>query len=151
MYFDDFKTGDTFHLNEVKIKRKNMLEFAEEYDPQPIHLDDDYGSASKFGDIIAPGIMSFMSVWAEFVKSNIITDNFIAAQNFRINWISPVFSNDVLTGEVKIGELTPRNAYNGIVEVNLAVYNQQKQKVMDTTTEAILKRRPKNPSNHIRM
>lgn len=144
MYFDDFKTGDTFELKEVTIERNKMLDFAAEYDPQMIHLDEDYGKASKFGDIIAPGIMSFMSVWAEFVKSNIIADHFIAAQSFRINWLAPVFSGEVLKGKVIIPKVTPRNPYNGIVEVNLVIYDSAGQKVMDTTTEAILERRSEN-------
>lgn len=141
MYFDDFKAGDTFELKEVKIERTKMLAFAADYDPQKIHLDEEYGRASKFGDIIAPGIMSFMSVWAEFVKSNIITEHFIAAQSFRINWLAPVFAGEVLKGEVIIRSVTPRNPYNGIVEVNLVIYDEAGKMVMDTTTEAILARR----------
>lgn len=34
MYFDDFKTGDTFDIKAVQIKREKMLGFAREYDPQ---------------------------------------------------------------------------------------------------------------------
>ncbi len=141
MYFDDFNEGDSFDIGSVTIERDNMMAFAEEYDPQPIHTDEEHGKNSKFGDIIAPGIMSFMSVWSRFVKSNIITDQFIAAQSFRINWISPVFAGDVLTGKVHIDKLTPRNPYNGIVEVGLTIYNQAGDMVMDTTTEAVLARK----------
>ena len=86
MYFDDFNVGDTFELESISIDRQKMMEFAHDYDPQKIHTDEEHGRDSRFGDIIAPGIMSFMSVWAKFVKSNIIFDNFIAAQNFRIDW-----------------------------------------------------------------
>lgn len=141
MYFDDFKTGDVFELKSVKIDRQKMIDFAVEYDPQQIHMNEEFGKASRYGDIIAPGIMSFMSVWAEFVKSDIIFDQFIAAQSFQIKWIAPVFSGDVLTGKVTIGKLIARNPYNGIVEVGLAVYNESGKMVMDTMTEAILHRR----------
>lgn len=141
MYFDDFKTGDIFELKSVKIDRQKMIDFAAEYDPQQIHMNEEFGKASRYGDIIAPGIMSFMSVWAEFVRSDIIFDQFIAAQSFRINWIAPVFSGETLTGKVTIGKLTARNPYNGIVEVGLAVYDSSGKMVMDTMTEAILHRR----------
>ena len=141
MYFDDFKKGDEFELNSIKIDRKKMIDFAVDYDPQKIHMDEEYGRASRYGDIIAPGIMSFMSVWAEFVKSDIIFDQFIAAQSFQIKWIAPVFAGDVLTGKVKIQEVIPRNPYNGIVEVNLSIYDEEGKMVMDTLTEAILHRR----------
>lgn len=141
MYFDNFKLGDQFELKKVTIEKDKMIEFAKDYDPQMIHTDEDFGEKSRFGQIIAPGIMSFMSVWAEFVKSNIIFDQFIAAQNFRIDWLSPVFAGDVLTGKVEITRLQERNPYNGIVDVNIVIYNQDNLKVMDTTTEAILNRR----------
>lgn len=141
MYFDDFNVGDTFELESISIDRQKMMEFAHDYDPQKIHTDEEHGRDSRFADIIAPGIMSFMSVWAKFVKSNIIFDNFIAAQNFRIDWLAPVFAGDELTGKVKITRIEPRNKYNGIVDVNLAIFNQEGRKVMDTVTEAILNRR----------
>lgn len=141
MYFDDFNLGDKFELNTVKIEKDKMIAFAKDYDPQMIHMDEEFGKQSRFGQIIAPGIMSFMSVWAEFVQSNIIFDQFIAAQNFRIDWLSPVFAGDTLTGKVEITRLEERNPYNGIVDVNLVIYNQDGVKVMDTTTEAILNRR----------
>lgn len=141
MYFDDLNAGDSFDLGSITIDRDKMTAFAREYDPQPIHTDEAHGKASKFGDIIAPGIMSFMSVWAEFVKKNIITDQFIAAQSFRINWLSPVFADDELTGKAIIDSLTPRNPYNGLVEIRLVIFNQHDVTVMDTTTEAILARR----------
>ena len=141
MYFDDFKVGDSFELGSVKIKRDKMMAFGREYDPQPIHTDESHGKDSKFGDIIAPGIMSFMSVWSGFVKSNIITDQFIAAQSFRINWFSPVFSDDVLTGRAVIDNLVPRNPYNGMVDIRITIFNQTGDMVMDTNTEAILARR----------
>ena len=141
MYFDDFKKGDEFQLNSIKIDRQKMIDFAVDYDPQKIHMDEEYGKASRYGDIIAPGIMSFMSVWAEFVKSDIIFDQFIAAQSFQIKWLAPVFSGEVLTGKVKIQDVIPRNPYNGIVEVNLVIYDEKGNMVMDTLTEAILHRR----------
>lgn len=141
MYFDDFNEGDSFDIGSVRIDRDKMKAFALEYDPQPIHADEEHGKNSRFGDIIAPGIMSFMSVWSLFVKNDIITDRFIAAQSFRINWFSPVFSGDTLTGKAHIDKLIPRNPYNGIVEVGLTIYNQDGDMVMDTTTEAILERK----------
>lgn len=141
MYFDDFKTVDTFELKSVKIDRQKMIDFALDYDPQKIHMDEEHGKQSRYGDIIAPGIMSFMSVWAEFVKSDIIFDQFIAAQSFRVNWFVPVFSGEELIGKVTIQNVIPRNPYNGIVEVGIAIYDEEGKMVMDTLTEAILHRR----------
>ncbi|KAF1085393.1 bifunctional aldehyde dehydrogenase/enoyl-CoA hydratase [Sporotomaculum syntrophicum] len=141
MYFDDFTVGQEFEIESITINKEKMLKFAQDYDPQPIHLDEDFAKKSKFGVVIAPGIMSFMSVWAKFVESNIITQQFIAALSFRVDWFSPVFADDVLKGKATINKLTARNRYNGIVEIRITVTNQEGTLVMDTTTEAVLERR----------
>lgn len=141
MYFDDFTVGQEFEIESVTINEEKMLQFARDYDPQPIHLNESFAKKSKFGVVIAPGIMSFMSVWAKFVESNIITQQFIAALSFRVDWFSPVFAGDVLKGKATINKLTPRNAYNGIVEVRITITNQEGTLLMDTTTEAVLSRR----------
>ncbi|MBQ3065582.1 MAG: dehydratase, partial [Clostridia bacterium] len=44
-----------------------MIAFAQEYDPIPLHTDEEYAKASPFGGLIAPGVMSFMSVWAKYL------------------------------------------------------------------------------------
>ncbi len=141
MYFDDFTIGQEFKIDIVTINKEKMLKFAQDYDPQPIHMDEEFAQKSKFGVLLAPGIMTFMSVWAKFVESNIISDQFIAAQSFKVEWFSPVFAGDVLQGIAIINKLTVRNPYNGIVEIKITIYNQDGIMVMDTTTEAIVARR----------
>jgi len=141
MYFDDFTLGQEFQIEKVTIKKGEMLAFAHDYDPLPIHRDEEFGQKSKFGVIIAPGIMTFMSVWAKFIESKIISEQFIAGKSFRVDWFSPVFENDILLGIATITKLTPRNPYNGIVDIKITIFNQAGIMVMDTTTEAILARR----------
>lgn len=141
MYFDDFTLGQEFQIESVTIKKEKMLQFAHDYDPMPIHSDEEFAQKSKFGVIIAPGIMTFMSVWAKFVESSIISEQFIAGKSFRIDWFSPVYDNDVLQGVATINKLTARNPYNGIVDIKITIFNQEGTMVMDTLTEAIIARR----------
>jgi len=141
MYFDDFYIGQEFPIESVVITKEKMLQFAYDYDPMPIHKDEEFAQKSRFGVIIAPGIMSFMSVWANFVRSNIISEQFIAGKSFRVEWFAPVFAGDVLKGKAIIEKLTPRNPYNGIVDIRIIIFNEEGKMVMDTLTEAIVARR----------
>lgn len=141
MYFDDFYVGQEFPIESALITKKKMLEFAYDYDPMPIHKDEKFAEKSKFGVIIAPGIMSFMSVWAKFVESNIISEHFIAGKSFRVEWFAPVYADDVLEGKAIIDKLTVRNPYNGIVDIRIVIFNKEGKLVMDTLTEAIVARR----------
>ena len=49
-------------MRTILIEKQKMMEFAYTYDNIPLHTDEEYAKASPFGQIIAPGVMSFMSV-----------------------------------------------------------------------------------------
>ena len=68
MYFEDLKVGMTVQIAPAVIEKQRMLEFARTYDHIPLHTDEVYAKASPFGQLIAPGVMSFMSVWARYLE-----------------------------------------------------------------------------------
>lgn len=142
MYLNDLKLNYEMETPEVTIEKDKMLEFARLYDPIPLHLDEAYAKKTRFGGLIAPGVMSFMSVWAEFMKMNLFGDELIAGLSTKIEWFKPVYAGDKLKGKVRISAITPRNAYNGIAEVTVEIYNQNGEHVMRDVTESIVKRRP---------
>lgn len=143
MYFEEFEIGQRFPLERVVIKKENMLAFAKEYDPLPLHIDEDYAEKTQFGALIAPGVMSFMSVWSQFLRKEIINDALIAGKSTKIEWLAPVYENDTLEGTAIITGLTSRNAYNGLVEITVDIFNQDGLQVIRDVTEAILKKQPK--------
>ena len=68
MYFDDLQIGMTVEIAPAVIDKERMVDFAVLYDNIPLHTDEDYAKASPFGQLIAPGVMSFMSVWAKYLE-----------------------------------------------------------------------------------
>ena len=64
MYFDELKTGMTRDIEPAVIEKDKMIAFAREYDNIPLHTDEEYAKTTPFGQLIAPGVMSFLSVWA---------------------------------------------------------------------------------------
>ena len=121
------------------IKKEKMLAFARDYDNIPLHTDEEYASRSPFGKLIAPGVMSFMSVWAKYLEADFFGPELIAGKSTKIEWLKPVFADDVLTGKASITNLVKRNVRNGLVEVSIDVYNQHGQLVLKNVTEAIVK------------
>ena len=65
MYFDDIKLNETIEIAPAPIDKNEMLAFARRYDNVPLHTDEEYAKTTHFGQLIAPGVMSFMSVWAK--------------------------------------------------------------------------------------
>lgn len=109
MYFEDFKLGTETEIKPVTITKKDMVEFAKKYDPIPLHTDEEYAKSTIFGGLIAPGVMSFMSVWAKFLEIDLAGDELIAGKSTKIEWFKPVFADDVLTSTCTISNLTKRN------------------------------------------
>jgi acyl dehydratase len=141
MYFEDIRVGMTAEIAPAVIEKQKMLDFARDYDPIPLHTDEEYAKTSIFGGLIAPGVMSFMSIWANFIRLNVLGDELIAGKSTKIEWFKPVFAGDSLTGKARITKITPRNDYNGIVDVTIEVFNQHGELVLTDVTESIVKRR----------
>ena len=142
MFFEDFSVGDTFLLDPAPIEKEKMLDFARLYDNIPLHTDEEYAKATPFGGLIAPGVMSFMCVWAKFLEKGLFKDALIAGKSTKIEWTKPVYPGDVLTGEAVISALTPRNAKNGLVTVTITAKNQKGEVVLYNETESVIKKRP---------
>lgn len=142
MYFDDLKIGMTVDTAPATIKKEKMLDFARDYDNIPLHTDEEYAKSTPFGKLIAPGVMSFMSVWAKYLEVDFFGEELIAGKSTKIEWLKPVFADDVLTGKATITNLIKRNAKNGLVEVTVEAYNQDGVLVLTDTTEAVVKCKP---------
>lgn len=141
MYFDELKEGMSIDIAPAIIEKEKMLDFARLYDNIPLHTDEEYASRTPFKKIIAPGVMSFMSVWAKFLELNVFGEELLAGKSTKIEWHKPVYADDVLTGKGVVSKLTERNARNGIVEVTIYAYNQNGELVLTNVTEAIVKKK----------
>lgn len=141
MYLDDIQLNMEMDIPEVVIDQQRMMEFARLYDPIPLHMDEEYAKNTRFGRLIAPGVMSFMAVWAEFVKLNLFGEELIAGKSTKIEWFKPVYAGDVLKGKARVSDIVRRNAYNGIAVVTVDVYNQHGERVLTDTTESVVKYR----------
>ena len=139
MYFDDLKIGMTVDTAPAVIEKEKMVAFARDYDPIPLHTDEEYAKSTPFGGLIAPGVMSFMSVWAKYLEVDFFGSELLAGKSTKIEWLKPVYAGDVLTGKATITNLIKRNAKNGLAEITVDAYNQKGELVLKDVTEAIVK------------
>ncbi|MBQ2826428.1 MAG: MaoC family dehydratase N-terminal domain-containing protein [Clostridia bacterium] len=141
MFFDDIKLGMTVDIAPAVIEKEKMLDFARLYDNIPLHTDEEYAKTTPFGGLIAPGVMSFMAVWAKYLEVDFFGEELLAGRSTKIEWLKPVFAGDVLTGKATVTALTPRNPRNGLVEIRIEASNQKGELVLTDITEAVVKRR----------
>ena len=139
MYFNELKVGMSVNIEPATIEKEKMLDFARDYDNIPLHTDEEYVKNTPFHQLIAPGVMSFMAVWAKYLEVDFFGEELLAGKSTKIEWIKPVFAGDVLSGKATITKLTPRNEKNGIVEVTIHAFNQNGELVLTDVTEAVVK------------
>lgn len=139
MYFDDLKLGMTVDIRPAVIEKEKMLAFARLYDNIPLHTDEEYAKNTPFGELIAPGVMSFMSVWAKYLEADLFGPELLAGKSTKIEWLRPVYAGDVLTGKAVVTRLVKRNERNGLVELTIEAVNQHGITVLTDVTEAIVK------------
>jgi len=142
LYFEDIRLNMTRETSRIRIEKEKMLAFARDYDPIPLHTDEAYAKSTRFGELIAPGVMAFMSVWAKYVEEiDFIGEQLIAGSSTKIEWFSPVFAGDELFGRATVTALSPRNPYNGTAEITIEVFNQNNAMVLRDVTEVVAARK----------
>jgi hypothetical protein len=60
-----------------------------------------------------------MSVWAKYLEVDLFGKELLAGKSTKIEWVKPVYAEDVLTGKGVITRMEKRNAKNGIVEISI--------------------------------
>ena len=93
MYFDDLKIGMEVDTAPAAIKKEKMVAFAHDYDPIPLHTDEEYAKNTPFGKLIAPGVMSFMSVWAKYLEVDFFGKELLAGNDVKIFYYNLELAN----------------------------------------------------------
>ncbi len=141
MYFEDLKLDYEFDIAPAVIEKERMLDFAYKYDNIPLHTDEEYAKKTPFGKLIAPGVMSFLEVWAKYLENDLFGDQLLAGRSTKIEWFKPVFADDILKGRGKVTALTDRNPRNGLAQLTMNIYNQDEVLVISAVTEAVVMKR----------
>ena len=95
----------TVEIPSAVIKKEKMIAFAGDYDNIPLQTDEEYAKSTPFGKLIAPGVMSFMSVWAKYPEVDFFGEELPAGKSTKIEWIKPVFADDVLSARATVTNL----------------------------------------------
>ena len=103
LYAEDLAVGDWMELGPVEVTRDEIIRFARQFDPLPIHVD---GTDSPFGDVIASG-MHTLSLFASMSSTKFMARlALVAGKGFdRMRLPNPVRPGSVLTGSLQVVEI----------------------------------------------
>ncbi|WSH63803.1 MaoC family dehydratase [Rhizobium ruizarguesonis] len=143
--FEDFRTGCRFALGPKLVIAEEIIEFAREFDPQPMHLDEAAGRASILGGLAASGWHTssmFMRMMADSYLLNALAEG--APGIDLMEWRKPVIAGDTLSGHSTVLESRPMRSRPGmgIVKFRHEVENQRGQLVLVSENSVMLRMRP---------
>jgi acyl dehydratase len=96
-YYEDIEIGDTREFGAYEVTEEEIIEFAEQYDPQPFHTDPDAAVDTPFGELVASGWHT-ASMCMRMLVENIVEDR--AGMGARgvdeLRWKKPVRPGDTL-------------------------------------------------------
>ena len=133
-YFEDVSAGDVYELDgRYEVTREEVLDFAEQYDPQPFHLDDEAAADSIFGSLAASGWHTASMCMRLLVDDFLEPETSMGARGVdELRWIRPVYPGDTLRVEVEILETrgSESRPEMGHVRTQLTGYNQDDEPVI---------------------
>ena len=102
-YFEDLEVGDTREFGSYEATKEEILEFAEQYDPQPFHVDEEQAEQSMFGGLIASGWHT-ASMTMRMLVDNVMAESKAtgAVGVDELRWRQPVRPGDTLTVETEV-------------------------------------------------
>ncbi|MCP2169987.1 MaoC family dehydratase [Goodfellowiella coeruleoviolacea] len=101
--FEDLVPGRVIDLGESTVDRAEMLAFAERFDPQPFHLDEEAGRQSVLGGLCASGWFT-ASLWMRAYVDHVLAGSTSQGSPGcrELSWLAPVFPGDVLRCQLEV-------------------------------------------------
>lgn len=108
LYFEDFEEGTVRDLGSFTLSEQEIREFAEQYDPQPLHVDPAAAQESVFGGLIASGWHTAAACMRLLVDGMLgQADSMGAIGLEELSWSAPVRPGDTIHVENEIIEVRP--------------------------------------------
>src|SRR6187551_2839349 len=97
--YEDFVEGATFGLGTKSVTAEEIIEFASEFDPQPMHLDEEAGKASILGGLSASGWHTCAIFMRMICDAYLLDSTSQGAPGVdHVKWRRPVLAGDTLGG-----------------------------------------------------
>ncbi|MRV72721.1 dehydratase [Duganella sp. FT92W] len=96
--FDDFEPGQEFVLGTKLVTEEEVIAFAQQFDPQPFHVDHAAAAKSIFGKLAASGWHT-CSMMMRVVVDNLLSNSTSLGSPGvdEVRWLKPVYPGDTLT------------------------------------------------------
>ncbi len=130
--YEDLTPGTRIPLGPYPVSAEEIIAFAHEFDPQPMHLDRAAGEASLLGGLAASGWHTSAMVMRMFCDAYVLDSTSQGAPGVDfMQWKRPVLAGDTLHGHSEIVSARPSKSRPGlgIVQIRNEIFNQRDELV----------------------
>jgi acyl dehydratase len=142
--FEDFPPGHFAKFGPRLVTREEMLAFAAEFDPQPMHLDEEAASQSLLKGLSASG-WHLCSIMMRMMFDGYIgrTASLGSPGVNELRWLAPLRPGDDLTLDVEVAEarISQSRPDTGIVTFKAIARNAAGQALCEWVSPIIVRRR----------
>lgn len=132
--YEDFADGEVIDLGSRLVTAEDIIAFAAEFDPQPMHLDEEAGKASLLGGLAASGWHTcaiYMRMLVDALLSNSTAQG--APGVDHVKWKHPVIAGDRLSARCTVlsRRLSKSRPGLGLVTFLHEMFNQDEDVVLE--------------------
>jgi len=135
-HFEDFVPGAVVEFGPIEIDEAEVIGFALQFDPQPIHTDPEAARAGPFRGLIASGWHTVSLVMRVLVDNYLARGASLASPGVdELRWLQPVRPGDMLRVRATVVEARRSQSKpdRGLVRTKIEVLNQDERMVMSLT------------------
>lgn len=149
--FEDFSPGRRFDFAPRTLSAEEIVAFAREFDPQPMHLDAEAGRVSLLGGLAASGwhvSAVMMRMLYEAYLNRAASEGSPGVEH--MDWKRPVLAGDTLAGHCSVLEARPSRSRPeiGILSLRAEVTNQRGEVVAVCEFANMMRRRAAEGTGH---
>lgn len=138
--YEDFAEGATIDFGSKLVTADEIIEFASEFDPQPMHVDEEAGKASILGGLAASGwhtCSMFMRLLCDEVLHNSTSQGAPGLE--YVKWKKPVLAGDTLSvrSTVLSKRLSSKRPNLGLITMRGEMFNQRGEQVLEMQNTAM--------------
>ena len=125
-YYEDVAVGETEEFGEHRFDRAEIIDFAEQYDPQAFHTDEEAARDSAFGELVASGWHTAAVCMRLLVEGSLRDQAAMGARGVdELRWLHPVKPGDTLHVRTEVVDKRPSesNPDRGYVDTELEGVN----------------------------
>jgi len=149
LHWEDFTKGQIIDCGSRVVTREEIVAFAAEYDPQPMHLDELAARGTPLGGLIASGWHSCCILMRMLSDALLHDTNFLGAPGVEeVRWLAPLRPGERVSLRATVLESRPSRSRPemGFVKFHFELLGASDKPVVSLRVNPMFGRRPAAPA-----